>query len=432
MDSNADTSPDSIVSPDIHAHKPPNWWIWLLMTALGLAGGWWVWGLVQPDETPATAAQVMTVETETVQSASVRVSSEFVGSLEAQERVMLRSEVEGQIIQVLVENGDRVTAGTPLLQLSPDRPEAVVSGAIADIEIARASRSTAEAELLEAEANRDRAIAEKNLQETEYSRIQELVEEGALAQQSLDQVTRNREAAIAELRASERRIQAAQANLVETTASLRRAESNAAVANQDLLDYQVVAPIDGVVGDLPVKVGDYVSTGELITTLTRNQILDLRLSIPVERSGELQRGLPVELRTEAGGEPLVTGRISFIAERIENGAQSILAKATFPNPDSVLRDEQFVRATVVWDEEPGILVPTTAISRIGGQNFVFIMQPAQNAENTNAEYIAVQRPVQLGVIEDNRYQVTDGLAPGETLITTGILRLTDGAPITPE
>jgi RND family efflux transporter MFP subunit len=402
------------------------------MTALGLAGGWWVWGLVQPDETPATAAQVMTVETETVQSASVRVSSEFVGSLEAQERVMLRSEVEGQIIQVLVENGDRVTAGTPLLQLSPDRPEAVVSGAIADIEIARASRSTAEAELLEAEANRDRAIAEKNLQETEYSRIQELVEEGALAQQSLDQVTRNREAAIAELRASERRIQAAQANLVETTASLRRAESNAAVANQDLLDYQVVAPIDGVVGDLPVKVGDYVSTGELITTLTRNQILDLRLSIPVERSGELQRGLPVELRTEAGGEPLVTGRISFIAERIENGAQSILAKATFPNPDSVLRDEQFVRATVVWDEEPGILVPTTAISRIGGQNFVFIMQPAQNAENTNAEYIAVQRPVQLGVIEDNRYQVTDGLAPGETLITTGILRLTDGAPITPE
>lgn len=432
MDSNADTSPDSIVSPDIHAHKPPNWWIWLLMTALGLAGGWWVWGLVQPDETPATAAQVMTVETETVQSASVRVSSEFVGSLEAQERVMLRSEVEGQIIQVLVENGDRVTAGTPLLQLSPDRPQAVVSGAIADIEIARASRSTAEAELLEAEANRDRAIAEKNLQETEYSRIQKLVEEGALAQQSLDQVTRNREAAIAELRASERRIQAAQANLIETTASLRRAESNAAVANQDLLDYQVVAPIDGVVGDLPVKVGDYVSTGELITTLTRNQILDLRLSIPVERSGELQRGLPVELRTEAGGEPLVTGRISFIAERIENGAQSILAKATFPNPDSVLRDEQFVRATVVWDEEPGILVPTTAISRIGGQNFVFIMQPAQNAENTNVEYIAVQRPVQLGVIEDNRYQVTDGLAPGETLITTGILRLTDGAPIAPE
>jgi len=433
MDSNAAT--ESALSPDVDIRKSPKWWVWLLMAALGLVGGGLIWRLVQPDAPPPPAAQATVVQTETVQSAPVKVSSEFVGSLEAQERVMLRPEVEGRITQILVEDGDRVSAGTPLLQLSPDRPQAVVSGAIADIEVARASRSTAEAELLEAEANRDSAIAERNLQNTEYNRIQTLVTEGALAQQSLDQVTRNREAAIAELRAAERRIQAAQANLAEATASLRRAESNADVATEDLSDYQVVAPIDSVIGDLPVRVGDYVSAGELITTLTRNQTMDLRLSIPVDRSSELQRGLPVELRTEAGGEPLVIGRISFIAERIENEAQSVLAKATFPNPGGVLRDEQFVRATVIWNEEPGVLVPTTAVSRIGGQSFVFVMQPAENVENTDtetrAEYIAVQRPVRLGVIENNRYQVTDGLEPGETIVTAGILRLTDGAPINP-
>ena len=429
MNSNTDTtSIESIRSSGI---RPRNkWWIWLLISVLGLAGGWLIWSMVRRVEAPATAAaQATAVETETVQSAQVKMSSEFVGALEAQERVLLRPEVEGRITQIFVEDGDRVSSGTPIFQLSPDRPQAVVSGAIADIEVARASLNTAEAELLEAEADRDSALAERDLQDIEYDRTQILVEDGALPQQSLDLVVRSRDAAIAALTAAERRIQAAQANLEESTAALRRAESNAAVATEDLSDFQVVAPIDGVVGDLPVKVGDYLEQGELFTTLTRNETMDLRLSIPVERGGELREGLPVELRIESGTDPIVVGRISFVSERVEDGAQSILAKATFPNPGNVLRDEQFVRATVIWSEEPGVLVPTTAISRVGGQSFVFVMEPS---EEVDGEYVADQRPIQLGVIEGNRYQITSGLNPGETIVTAGILRLSDGAPITSE
>ncbi|MDJ0705982.1 MAG: efflux RND transporter periplasmic adaptor subunit [Leptolyngbyaceae cyanobacterium MO_188.B28] len=404
---------------------------WLLLAGL-LAGGGLTWGLLRRQNgTEAVAAiQPIAVEVEQLQTSQVKIRSEFVGALEAQDRVMLRPEVEGRIAQILVENGALVSAGTPILQLNPERSQAVVSSAIADVEVARASRNTAQAELLAAEADRDSAIAEKDLQDTEYERTQTLVLQGALSQQSLDQVTRNRDAAIAALTAAERRIQAAQASLEETAASLRRAESNATVATDDLSDYQVTAPIEGVVGDLLVKVGDYVSTGELLTTLTRNQTLELRLSIPVERAGDLRQGLlPVELRTEAGAEPLVVGRISFVAERVEDGAQSILAKATFPNPGGILRDEQFVRATVIWSEEPGVLAPTTAISRIGGQNFVFVMKPAEDDDGT---YVAEQRPIQLGGIEGNSYHVISGLDTGEIIVTAGILRLSDGTPITPE
>lgn len=395
---------------------------------LGITGGWFIWSRLQQGAPPvAVAAQATSVETEVVQSTTIREVSEFVGELDAQERVTLRPEVEGRIIQVLVSEGDRVTAGTPIVQLSPDRPQAVVSGTLADIEVARASRNSAQAEVLEAEANLESAIAERNLQATEYERTQSLVVAGALSQQSLDRVARDRDAAIAAQTAAERRIQAAQANLEETLASLQRAESNAAVATEDLSDYQVVAPVDGVVGDLAVKIGDYVRVGELLTTLTSNQTMDLRLSIPVERSRELITGLPVELRTQSGAAPLVTGSISFISERVENGAQSVLVKASFPNPDGSLRDEQFVRATVIWATAPGVLVPTTAISRIGGQSFVFVMEPSEAADS---DFVAVQRPVQLGVIEDNRYHVVSGLAAGETIITAGILRLSDGASVT--
>lgn len=410
------------------APRPRLLWLGLGAAAVVSVGGlMWIMRR-QPEAAPAAAAPTA-VTVEQLQADSVQATSEFVGALEAQERVTVRPEVAGRIGQILVEDGDRITAGTPILQLIPDRPQAVVSGAIADIEVARAARNTAQAQLMEAEADRDSAIAEQNLQDTEYSRTANLVSAGALAQQNLDQVTRNREAANAALTAAERRIQAAQAQLDESLARLRRAESGADVATEDLADYRVVASIDGIVGDLPVKVGDYVSTGAELTTLTRNQSLDLRLSIPVERSVELRPGLPVELRTEAGGEPLVTGQISFVAARVEAGAQSVLAKATFPNPGGLLRDEQMVRATVVWDESPGVTVPTTAISRVGSQSFVFVAQPTADAEG---EFVAEQRPVQLGAIAGERYAVTQGLNVGDTIVTSGILRLTDGAPITPE
>lgn len=406
--------------------SPPQMLLAVLLVGVALT-----WGLLyrENDIEAAETIPPIAVEAQRLQTSRVKHRSEFVGELEARERVMLRPEVEGRITQIFVENGDRVSAGTPILQLNPERSQALASGALAAIEAARAARRTAQAELWAAEADRDSAMAEKNLQDTEYDRTQTLVERGALSQQSLDQARRDRDAAIANLKAAERRIQAAQANLGETTASLRRAESDANVAADDLSDYRVTAPIDGVVGDLPVKVGDYVNTGELLTTLTHNQTMDLRLSIPVGRSGDLRQGLPVELRTETGGEPLVIGRISFIAERVENGAQSILAKATFSNPGGLLRDEQFVRATLIWTEESGVMAPTTAISRIGGQSFVFVVKAS---EDTDGAYVAEQRPIQLGVIEGNRYHIASGLNPGETIVTSGILRLSDGSSIAPE
>lgn len=425
------TPPES--AEPFESQNRSNSWLWPLLGALGLIGGGaLLWQIFQPqsevtasEEAPAATA----VTVEALQSTEIAISSEFVGFLEAKERATLRPEVPGQVVRVFVADGDRVSTGTPILQLSPERSRAVVGEAEAAVEEARAARSAAQAELLEAEAARGEAAAEKTLQDTEYERNRSLVTEGALAQQALDVVTRDLDTAVASLRAADQRVSAARANFDEATAALQRAESSTTVAAEDLADFQIVAPVAGAIGDLPVKVGDYVETGEALTTLTDNGILDLRMAIPVERSRQLQIGLPVELRAEAGDELLATGRVSFVAARVEEGAQSILAKATFPNPDGQLRDGQFVRATVVWDEVEGVLVPTTAISRIGGQSFVFVVGSAADARG---EYIAEQRPVQLGTIVGNRYQVLQGLTASETIATSGILRLADGAPVMPE
>jgi multidrug efflux pump subunit AcrA (membrane-fusion protein) len=179
-----------------------------------------------------------------------------------------------------------------------------------------------------------------------------------------------------------------------------------------LQETAVIAPFAGVIGDIPVKVGDYLQKGDPIATLTENQLLDLRLSIPLERQPQLRLGLPVQM-LDAQGKAIAQGQISF----------------SFPNPSGELLNLQFVKAKVIWKQKPGILVPVTAVTRLGGETFVFTAQKPQQPQPGAPPLIARQKSVKLGTIEGNNYQVIEGLQPGEKIVVAGILNLTDGVPI---
>jgi RND family efflux transporter MFP subunit len=182
------------------------------------------------------------------------------------------------------------------------------------------------------------------------------------------------------------------------------------------------------VGNIPVRVGDLVTPDRVLTSIIQNDTLDLNLSVPIERSGQLRVGLPVEL-LDAEGNPLLRGQVSFVSPEVTSAEQAILAKASFPN-DGLLKDGQFVRARIVWQTGPGILVPTESITRIAGQTFVYVAESAADTPpDQPPQQIARQRLVQLGDIEGNRYQVLSGLEPGEQVVTAGVLNLSDGAPI---
>jgi multidrug efflux pump subunit AcrA (membrane-fusion protein) len=392
---------------------------------------------------PPTPVQLEEVKTSTIQD-----SFEFVGALEAQNRVALRPETEGRIVQIFVAPGQSVASGDPIAELKADRSLAEVSGATADVEAAQAARNTAAAQLKAAQADRDRAASDVELQNTEYRRTAALVSEGAQAQQALDQAENQRETAIAALKTAQEQVSAAQASLAEAEARFSRSQADQAVATADLRDNLVRAPIAGIVGNIPAKVGDYATTTTTVTSIIQNGSLDLNLSVPIERSAQLRTGLPVQLLDEQG-KPLVNGQISFISPEVNSGDQGILAKASFPN-NGRLRDGQLVRARIVWQTSPGILVPTDAITRIAGQPFVYVAtngeteqssqaegkeSPAGQAANPSsanspAQQVAQQRLVRLGEIQGNRYQVLEGLKPGEQVVVSGILNLQDGSPIT--
>jgi RND family efflux transporter MFP subunit len=438
-------------------------WLWLLLSLLLLGGGgFMLWRVFNPGGAAQTAQQqpqAIPVQLQRIEQGTIEDSSEFVGTLQAQQGIDLRPKVEGRITQIYVTEGDTVRPGDPIAELSPERTRAELNAALANVNATLAAQSNAQAELRAAEAERISATADVELQNSEYERTSYLVAEGAQSQQLLDQVERDRNAAIAALQAAQERVAASRSTVEQANANYAQAQADAAAVRSDLEDTLVSAPIAGVVGDIPVKLGDYVSIGDPLTTITQNGTLELEVAIPIERRNQLRAGLPVEVlglqgsnagnaaanATQGGSassnpgspaevalrnnaRPVATGRISFVSPTVNTNSQSVLAKATFENPDGLLQDEQRIEARIVWQERPGVLIPVTAVTRLGGETFAYVAETQQN-EQGESQMIARQRRVRLGSIQGNSYQVLEGVEPGEQLVVTGLLNLSDGVPI---
>jgi RND family efflux transporter MFP subunit len=163
-----------------------------------------------------------------------------------------------------------------------------------------------------------------------------------------------------------------------------------------------------------------------LTTIDQNATLEVNVSVPIERAPMLHPGLPLQILDNESGKPLAQTAISFVSPHVDDQTQSVLVKATVPNPAGALRAMQYVRARVVWRTRSGILIPVTAVLRVSGQFFAFV------AETANGKLVAKQRPIKVGDIVGDSYPVIDGLKPGDRVVVSGAQKLADGAPIQAE
>jgi RND family efflux transporter MFP subunit len=185
----------------------------------------------------------------------------------------------------------------------------------------------------------------------------------------------------------------------------------------------VTAPTSGIVGDIPVRVGFEVSPQTMLTTIDQNAVLEVYVSVPVERAPELRNGLPIVVLNSDGVETLGTTVVNFISPHVDDQTQAVLVKGQVRNSDGKLRASQYVRARLVWKTTEGLVVPVTAVVRISGQFFAFV------AEDAGGKLVAKQRAIKVGPIVGNQYPVLEGLKPGERVIVSGVQKLADGAPI---
>jgi membrane fusion protein, multidrug efflux system len=173
-----------------------------------------------------------------------------------------------------------------------------------------------------------------------------------------------------------------------------------------------------------------VDSGDELTTITENNVLEVNLSIPIEQASKLRLGLPVVI-LDGQGENVTTGEISFISPDVTPNTQLILAKATLENSSGLLFNQGSVQGKIIWEQRPGILVPSAAVSRLGGKTFVFVAEAGENSSPDQPQLIAKQKLVTLGSLQGNNYQVLEGLEVGDQVVTAGIMNLRDETPIIP-
>ena len=322
------------------------------------------------------------VKTLTIAPKPISQSSEFVGTVRSLRSTDLQPQVEGIVRQILVKAGDRVRAGQPLVQIDPDKQQATV----ATVQAQRVSREA------------DVAYAKQQL-----ARMQKLFAAGAVSQAELEQVETAEKTAEAQLEAVSSQIRESQV---------------------ELQYYRVTAPTDGVIGEIPVREGDRVTTSTLITTIDAAEGLEAYVNVPLERASSLKQGLTVELLDD-NGSVIASNPITFIAARADDTTQSVLVKATLRTRPPDVRVHQYVRARIVWSNNPEISVPVVAVSRVSGQYFVFVAEPMQQG------FVARQKPVTVGELIGDSYIVRSGIKEGERVIISNIQKIGDGAPVKP-
>ncbi|MFT0814534.1 efflux RND transporter periplasmic adaptor subunit [Synechococcus sp. OH20] len=367
-----------------------------------------------------------------VEERPIQETAEFIASLGSQQVASIRPQVSGQVTQVFVRLGSQVSAGAPLFAIDSRQQQAAVAGQTAGIAAAQANLESSRAVLSQLRAERLRLEAAAEFAQEQHERNLRLLAEGAISQAQADQSSRDLRQAEAALAAQQEQIRAQEAAILRAEREVERARAEAERQQVQLQFFQVTAPFAGIVGEVLVRQGDYVTPQTVLTTLTQTQALELNLNIPLQQAPRLRIGTPVQI-LDSSGEVIGSSQVSFIAPEADPGTQSVLAKALLENPAGQLRNAQFVRTRIVWEERPALLVPVTAVARLGAQTFVYTVQTADPAEEGQPPgAVAVQKPVRLGSIHGNSYEVVEGLQANEPIVLSGLQKIRDGAPIVDE
>lgn len=327
---------------------------------------------------PAAGVTIVTLE-----DTPIELSSDFISTVRSLHSTTIQPQVDGRITKIYVKSGDLVRAGTPMVQIDPEKQAATL-------------RST--------ESQRAGREADVTYWKAQVDRLQVLLKAGAISQNEFDAARHN--------------LDTAQANLSALDAQVRE-------GRVQLQYYRVTAPTGGVVGDLAVREGDRITTSTVITTVDDKVGIEAYIQVPVDRAPELKPGLMTQI-LDADGKIVAQNPITFVSPRADPATQTVLAKSLLREVPADIKLQQFVKIRVVWRSTPGVTIPVTAVSRVNGQYFCFV------AESQGSGLVARQRPIQVGEIRGNDYIVRGGLRAGDRLIVGGIQKIGDGAPVRPE
>jgi membrane fusion protein, multidrug efflux system len=361
----------------------------LITIGLGVGWFWWTHRAPQPASRSATAqAAPQPVGAATIDKGDIRIVLNELGTVTPLATVTVKTQINGQLVDVGFKEGQVVKKGDFLAQIDP-RPFQVT------LEQAQGQLAHDQGLLQQAQTN--------------LKRFQTLGRQDSIAQQQVD---------------DQRYLVAQDIGTVQSD------QAQVDSANLNLTYCHIVSPITGQIGLRQVDAGNYVQTSDAngVVVITQMQPISVIFSVPEDNLPDIiQRlhtgaTLSVEAYDRANVRKLATGQLGTLDNQIDTTTGTLKLRAMFDNPDELLYPNQFVNARLLVNTmQNTVRVPVPAVQRGEPGTFVYVI----NANNT----VSV-RPVKLGPTDGGYAAVLSGLQPGDRVVTDGTDRLRDGAAVT--
>ncbi|KAB0286546.1 efflux RND transporter periplasmic adaptor subunit [Vibrio fortis] len=329
---------------------------------------------------PAVVAKRMgpssvTVVTEQVDIHQVNQSLSLVGKLEAEQSVIISSEISGKVDSIHVKANQDVKKDQLLVQLDDDKAKAAVAEAKAYLKDER------------------RKLAE----------FERLVKRNAITQTEIDAQKTSVEIALARL----------------------------AAANANLKDLHISAPFSGTVGFIDFSRGKLVSSGTELVTLDDLSVMQLDLQVPERYLAMLSKGMTVTARTSAWGDTEFSGTVVGIDSRINTETLNLRVRIHFDNPNDYLKPGMLVSAEMDFPPVEAPIIPVQALQYSGTKRYVYVVGEDNKATRTEVflgarigNEVVIEKGINIGekIVVQGIVNMRDGVQVQELGVTTSAKR----------
>lgn len=364
---------------------------------------------------PTAAAPPVDVSTAAAISRNLQRGVEVVGSLLADEEVVVSAQAPGELALLKVDFGGYVARGQIIAQIDQRDASLKVEQAEATLKQTMARLGMKEGQKFDPDRSADVRVAKAQLdwEKMNLDRQTRLVENGDISRAVYDQAATAHNLAQA-------RYQAALDAVNQQLAIIEQQRASLNLAKKAVTDTVVRAPISGAVKEKHASQGSYLMVNSRILTLVKINPLRLRADIPEYAAALVRTGQTMTLVVEAFPDRTFSGRVVRIGPSLSEQTRALAVEAEVSNPSNLLRPGMFAKSTLITAKDaPAVMVPRRAVQIIAGLNKVFVI------ENGHAS----QRIVKTGASDGDLIEILEGVKEGDNVATSNLDKLQEGSVV---
>jgi len=367
-----------------------------------------------------------------VEQRDVPIYREWIGTLDGMVNAAIRAEVTGYLLSQKYAEGSFVRKGQLLFEIDPRPFQAALDQAQGQLAVARGQLAQARAQLAQAQAQLAQSVANQKRSQLDVDKYAPLAKQQAVTQQELDNAVQNNIAYTAQIEASKAGVETAKAQIEASNAAVESAQAAVEAAKVNNGFTHLASPIDGIVGQAQVQVGNLVGPSSgVITAVSTLDPIKSNFTVGEQEYLSLTRGagndlarLQLELVLADGSTYPHKGKFSFADRQVNQSTGAIQLTGIFPNPGNRLRPGQYGRVRAAIGTSAGaLLIPQRAVTELQGGYQVAVVDRANTV---------CIRNVKLGDKTGSMWVVAEGLKAGERVVAEGVQKARPGMQVIPK